>query len=50
MPSSMELRNGPNPSPPPPLSTPPPAAIRGRSRRVGRGGAPPLGRENDVVA
>lgn len=46
----MELRNGPNPSPPPPLGTPPPAAIRGRSRRVGRGGAPPPGRDNDVVA
>ena len=46
----MELRNGPNPSPPPPLGTPPPAAIRGRSRCVVRGGAPPLGRDNDVVA
>ena len=51
MPSSMELRNGPNPPPSPPLGTPPPAAIRGRGgRRVGRGGAPPPGRDNDVVA
>jgi len=47
----MELRNGPNPPPSPPLGTPPPAAIRGRGgRRVGRGGAPPPGRDNDVVA
>jgi hypothetical protein len=52
MPSSIELRNGPNPPPPPPLSTPPPAAIRGRGRRVGQGGAPPppAGGDNGVVA
>ena len=47
MPSAMELRNGPNP---PPLGTPPPTAIRGRGRRVGRGGAPPPPVERDSGA
>jgi hypothetical protein len=49
MPSPMEQRNSPNP---PPLGTPPPTAIRGRGRCVGRGGAPPppTERDNGVVA